>query len=69
MTLAPEEKEYYEFMFSQFKTRVEEVIEVGYNEKELSKRKRFANRMKDLKETNLNKKTVPTGNSDGHGAR
>lgn len=69
VTLAPEEKEYYEFMFGQFKTRVSEVIEVNYNEKELSKRKRFANRMKDLKEANLNKKTVPTGNSDGHGAR
>lgn len=71
MVLTAEEKEYYEFMFHQLKNRVREVVDIGYDEKELSKRKRFANRMKDLRETSSNKKTVPTANSapSEHGAR
>ena len=69
--LTSEEKEYYEFMFHQFKSRVREVVDIGYDEKELSKRKRFKNRMRDLRETSSNKKTVLAGNSipDEHSGR
>ena len=71
MELTAEEKEYYEFMFHQLKGRVREVIDIGYYEKELSKRKRFANRMKDLRETASNKKAVSSVNStpQQHGGR
>lgn len=47
VTLSDQEKQYYNFMFSQMKDKVQEVVDLNYDEDEITRRKKLRTRLKE----------------------